>query len=169
MKEKYKKSNYPSKNLKSETYFEGDTFVTKHYYDDKSAYVRELINLKDSVKEVKHFTPKGILSKVEHFVKDKRHGVETKYFIPKANSSVKSTKIYCDGKLHGECITYNENDEIIKQEVYAAGKLILKYLRTNNEVAHVQIIGSDNVEDLPKAEYEKLQSSMKENPHWFAD
>lgn len=167
MKEKYKKTNYPSRNLKSETYFEGDMFITKHYYDDKSGYVRELINLKDSIKEIKHFTPKGILSKKEHFVKDKRHGVETKYFIPKANGSVKSTKTYDDGKLHGESITYNENDEIIKQEVYAVGKLTLKYLRNNNDITHIQIMNRDNVADLPKAEHEKLQSNMKENPHWF--
>jgi antitoxin component YwqK of YwqJK toxin-antitoxin module len=170
MKEKYTKTNYPSKNLKSETYEENGTFITKHYYDDKSAYVKELTNLKDEIKEVKHFTVKGVLSKLEYFLRGKRHGIETKYFIPKANQSVKSTKTYNEGKLHGECITYNSNDEIIKQEVYADGKLILKYLRNNsnnNDIANIQIIDKDNVDNLPKAELEKLQDNIEKNPNWL--
>jgi len=172
MREKYKKSEYPSKNIKTETYKDGDTSVTKHYYDAKNAYVRELIYLTNGVREVKHFTVKGVLSKVEHFEEDKRHGVETKYFIPKANKSVKSTKTYYEGKLHGECITYNDNDEIIKQEVYATGKLIFKYLRNdsnNNDITNVQIIDNDNIENLPKIEYDKLQDNKNKNPDWFID
>ena len=172
MKEKYKKSNYPSKNLKSETYKEGNTFVSKLYHDDKSGYVKELTNLKDGIKEVKHFTVKGVLAKLEHFVEDKRDGIETKYFIPKANKSVKSTKTYSDGKLHGECITYNDNDEIIKQEVYAAGKLVVKYLRNesnNNDITNVQVVDKENIENLPQTEYEKLQDSIEKNPDWFIE
>ena len=164
MKEKHKKTNYPSRNIKTETYEDGDTFVTKHYYNAKDAYVRELIYLKDGIKEVKHFTTKGVLSKLDHFVEDKRQGQEIKYFISKANGSVKSTKIYDDGKLHGENITYNENGEIIKHEVYAAGKLVLKYLRKDsdsNDITNVQIIDKDNVMNLPKTEYEKLQTNIE--------
>ncbi|QOY51137.1 hypothetical protein [Candidatus Sulfurimonas baltica] len=172
MREKHKISNYPSKNIKTETYKLGETFVTKNYYDAKDAYVRELINEENGVKEVKHFTVKGVLAKLEYFIEDKRHGVETKYFIPKANKSVKSTKTYDDGKLHGECITYNDNDEIIKQEVYAAGKLILRYLRNDsntNDITNIQIVDKDNIENLPKIEYEKLQDNMEKNSDWFAD
>jgi len=169
MKEKYKKGNYPSKNLKFETYFEGSMFITKNYYDDKNGYIRELIHVEDEVKEVKFFTPKGVLSKLEHFVKDKRHGVEKKYFIPKANNSVKTSKIYDDGKLHGESITYNEHDEIIKQEVYGVGKLTLKYLRKDNSIIGIKIIDKDNIQNLPKIEYEKLQSKIEDNPHILID
>jgi len=82
---------------------------------------------------------------LKHFVENKRQGQETKYFISKANGSVKSTKIYDDGKLHDENITYNENGEIIKHEVYARGKLILKYLRkntNNNNIINIQILDS---------------------------
>ncbi len=169
MKEKHKITNYPSKNIQTETYIDGDAFVTKHYYNAKDAYVRELISEKDGIKEVKHFTVKGVLSKLEYFVQDKRHGIETKYFIPKANSSVKSTKTYDDGKLHGESITYNENDEIIKQEVYAFGKIVLKYLRKDGDsgIANIEIVDKDGVANLPKAEYEKLQNSIKNNPDLF--
>ena len=170
MKEKYTKSNYPSKNLEFETYYEGDVFITKHYHNDKSAYIKELTTLTDGMKEVKHFTVKGVLAKTEYFVDDKRHGVETKYFIPKANKSVKSTKIYDDGKLHGECITYNDNDEIIKQEVFALGKLTLKYLRDENyNIIKIQIVDKDNVINLPEAEYEKLQHNIADNPNLFID
>lgn len=170
MKEKYTKSNYPSKNIKSETYYEGTAFITKHYHDDKSAYVKELITLTDGTKEIKHFTVKGVLAKLEYFVQDKRHGVETKYFIPKANKSIKSTKIYDDGKLHGESITYNDNDEIIKQEVYALGKLTLKYLRDDsNNIIKIQIVDKDNATNLPTAEYEKLQHNIKDKPELFID
>jgi len=170
MREKVTTSNYPSKNLKCETYHENGVFVTKNYYDDKRGFVKELINLKDGMKEIKHFTPNGILSKLEYYLQDKRHGVETKYFIPKANKSIKSTKTYDDGKLHGESITYNENSQIIKQEVYGLGKLILKYLRTNsdnNDITNIQIVDKENVINLPQIESEKLQHNMKENPHWF--
>lgn len=169
MKEKYTKTSYPSKNIQTETYIDGDAFVTKHYYNAKDAYVRELISLKDGIKEVKHFTVKGVLSKLEYFVQEKRHGVETKYFIPKANSSVKSTKTYDDGKLHGESITYNENDEIIKQEVYALGKIVIKYLRKDNNITNIQIIDKESVVNLPKAEYEKLQSNIENNSDLFIE
>jgi antitoxin component YwqK of YwqJK toxin-antitoxin module len=172
MKEKHKKTNYPSRNIKTETYQDGDTFVTKHYYDAKDAYVKELIYLKDGIKEVQYFTTKGVLSKLDHFVEDKRQGLETKYFISKANGSVKSTKIYDGGKLHGENITYNDNTEIIKHEVYAAGKLVLKYLRKDsdsNDITNVQIIDKDNVMNLPKTEYEKLQTNIENNPNSFVE
>ncbi len=172
MKEKLTATNYPSKNLKCETYYENGVFVTKNYYDDKRGYVKELINLKDEIKEIKHFTPNGVLSKLEYYLQDKRHGLETKYFIPKANKSIKTTKTYDDGKLHGECITYDENSKIIKQEVYALGKVVLKYLRTNsdnNDITNIQLVDKDNVINLPTTEYEKLQHNLKENPHWFID
>jgi antitoxin component YwqK of YwqJK toxin-antitoxin module len=163
MKEKHKISNYPSKNKKTETYKLGDTLVTKNFYDAKDAYVRELINEENGIKEVKHFTVKGVLAKLEHFVEDKRHGQEIKYLIAKANESVKSTKMYDNGKLHGENITYNENAQIIKHEVFADGKLVLKYLREDtdsNDITNVQIVNKENVENLPKEEYEKLQSYL---------
>lgn len=170
MKEKYTKSNYPSKNLKSETYYEGDTFITKHYHDDKSAYIKELITLTDMTKEIKHFSVKGVLAKLEYFVQDKRHGLETKYFISKADKSVKSTKTYNDGKLHGECITYNDNNEIIKQEVYALGKLTLKYLRDDSHITiKIQVVDKDNIANLPKTEYEKLQRNIEDKPELFRD
>ncbi len=163
MKENHKTTKYPSKNIKTETYQDGDTFVTKHYYNAKNAYVKELIYLKDGIKKVKHNTEKGVASKLEHFVGDKRQGLETKYFISKADGSVKSTKTYDDGKLHGENITYNEHGEIIKHEVFARGKLVLKYLRTNsenNDITNVEILDRDNVVNLPKVEYEKLQTHI---------
>lgn len=169
MKEKHKITNYPSKNIQTETYIDGDTFITKHYYNAKDAYVRELISLKDGIKEIKHFTVKGVLSKLEYFMQDKRHGIETKYSIAKANNSVKSTKTYDNGRLHGESITYNENDEIIKQEVYALGKLVLKYLRKDNNIVNIQIVDKDGVVNLPKAEYEKLQSNIENNPDLFIE
>jgi antitoxin component YwqK of YwqJK toxin-antitoxin module len=170
MREKMTTSNYPSKNLKCETYHENGVFVTKNYYDDKRGFVKELINVKDEIKEIKHFTPNGILSKLEYYLRDKRHGVETKYFIPKANKSIKTTKVYDDGKLHGESITYNENAQIVKQEVYALGKLILKYMRNEtHDIIHIHIIEKESVVNLPVAESQKLQQNMKENPHWFVD
>ncbi|MDD5372346.1 MAG: hypothetical protein PHO62_02845 [Sulfurimonas sp.] len=170
MKEKYIRTDYPSKNIKSETYYEGGAFITKLYYDDKSTYVKEFITLTDGTKEIKHFTVKGVLAKLEYFVQDKRQGVETKYFIPKANKSVKSTKIYDDGKLHGESTTYNDNDEIIKQEVYALGKLTLKYLRDDSHnTVKIQIVDKDNITNLPKAEYEKLQRNIEDKPELFID
>jgi len=161
MKDKYKIIKYPSGNIKTETYKDDETFVTKHYYDAKDAYVKELIYLKDGIKKVKHNTAKGVASKLEHFVEDKRQGMETKYFVSKADGSIKSNKLYDDGKLHGENITYNENGEIIKHEVFARGKRVLKYLRENsdnNEITSFEILDEDNVVNLPKEEYEKLQS-----------
>lgn len=170
MKEKYKVTNYPSKNMQTETYKVGETFITKHYYDAKDAYIREFITIEDGVKEIKHFSVKGVLAKVEYFVKEQRHGIETKYSLAKADRSVKSTKTYENGKLHGECITYNDNNEIIKHEVYADGKLVLKYMRNdskNNNITNIEIIDKENVENLPKTEYDKLQDNMQNNPGWF--
>ena len=160
MKEKRKITSYPSSNIKTETYIDEDTVVTKYYYDAKDAYVRELIYLKDGIKKIKHYTEKGVLSKVDHFVEDKRHGQETKYVISKADSSIKSTKMYDDGKLHGQCITYNHNGEIIKHEVYALGKLILRYLRedTSDNITNVEILDKENIKNLPATEYDKLQA-----------
>jgi len=159
MKEKHKITKYPSRNIKTETYKDDDTFVTKHFYDAKDAYVKELIYLKDGIKKVKHHTTQGVVSKLEHFVEDKRQGMETKYFVSKADGSIKSTKLYDDGKLHGENITYNENGEIIKHEVFARGKRVLKYLREdsdNNDITSVEILDEENVVNLPKIESEKL-------------
>ena len=168
MKEKYKVTNYPSKNMQTETYKVGEVFITKHYYDAKDAYIRELIHIEEGVKEVKHFSVKGVLAKVEYFVDEKRHGVETKYSLVKADKSIKSTKTYENGKLHGRCITYNYNSNIIKEEVYANGKLTFKYLRDDlHKVTNIQIIDKDNVDNLPKAEYETLQDDMQKNPEWF--
>ena len=124
MKEKHKIIKFQSGNIQTETYQDGDTFVTKHFYNGKNAYVKELIYLKDGVKKVKHNNTKGIATKLEHFVDDKRHGIETKYFVSKADGSIKSTKTYENGKLHGEKITYNESGEVIKREMFADGKLI---------------------------------------------
>ena len=170
MKEKHKISYYPNKNKKTETYLDGDVSVTKHYHNARDAYVKELINLKDGVKEVKHFTLEGVLSKLEYFVEDKRHGIETKYSVPKANKTVKSTKTYHNGKLHGECITYNDNNEIIKQEVFALGKLVLKYLRKDsNDITSIEIIDQDNVKNLAKSDYAKLQDNIEKNPNLFID
>ncbi|MBU1217440.1 hypothetical protein KJ870_02080 [bacterium] len=168
MKEKYKVTNYPSKNMKTETYKVGEVFVTKHYYDAKDAYIRELIHVEEGVKEVKHFSVKGVLAKVEYFVKELRHGIETKYSLAKADKSVKSTKTYENGKLHGECITYNDNGEIIKQEVYANGKTVIKYVRNDaNKITNIQILDQENSLNLPIAEREKLQENMQKNPEWF--
>jgi len=69
MKENHKITKYPSRNKKTETYKDGDTFVTKHYYDAKDAYVKEFISLTDGIKKVKHITAKGVTSKLEHFVR----------------------------------------------------------------------------------------------------
>ncbi|MDQ7062167.1 MAG: hypothetical protein Q9M43_14025 [Sulfurimonas sp.] len=67
--------------------------------------------------------------KEDHFVDGKRHGIETKYMVSKNNKTVKSTKTYSEGKLHGECLTYNATGEVIKQEIFEHGKLVSK----NNE------------------------------------
>ena len=166
MKEKHKITKYPGGNKKIETYQDGDTFVTKHFYDGKDAYVKELIYLKEGIKKVKHHTVQGVVSKVEHFVEDKRQGMETKYFVSKADGSIKSTKSYDEGKLHGENITYNERGEIIKHEVFARGKKVLKYLREDsesNDITSVKIIDEENVANLPKVEYERVQTYLKNN------
>ena len=161
MKENQKIKKYPSGNIQTETYQDSDTFITRHFYDAKDAYVKEFISLKDGIKKVKHNNINGITSKIEHFVDEKREGMETKYFVSKADGTIKSTKLYENGKLHGENITYNEIGEIIKHEVFAMGKLVLKYLHNNgdnNEITNVQIINQEHVENLPKIEYEKLKN-----------
>lgn len=161
MKENQKIIKYPGGNPKTETYQDGDTFVTKHYHNGKNAYVRELIYLKDGISKIKHTNIHGVVTKLEHFSGEKRQGKETKYFISKADGSIKSTKIYDDGKLHGENLTYNEKGEVIKHEVFALGKPVLKYLRENtenNDITSVEILDKDNVINLPKAESEKLQT-----------
>ncbi len=161
---------YRAKRIGSESYKEGDAFITKIYYDDKKNSVKERTKVTGAHKEVNHFTSNGVFAKSENFLNDKRHGIETKYAISKANASVKSTKTYEEGKLHGESITYDLNDKIIKQEVFAFGKLVLKYLRKEgdtNEITGIEIIDQDNVEKLPTAELEKLQAHKKEHPEWF--
>lgn len=67
-----------------------------------------------------------MLSKIENFVNGKREGVETRYLVSKAPKTVKSTKTYVDGKLHGESITYDENSLIIKKEIFEFGKKVVK-------------------------------------------
>ena len=164
MKENYTATNYPSKNIQTETYEDGDIFVTKHYYDTKDAYVKELIYEQDGTKEVKHFTTSGVATKLEHFVGDKREGLETKYIVSKADGSIKSTKMYESGKLHGDNITYNSHRKIIKHEVYALGKLIVRYTRENsddNDISEIEIIDKDNLDSLAKADFEKLQVSLE--------
>ncbi len=124
MKAKSKITKYPGGNKKIETYKEtDDTLVTKHFYNTKDGFVKEFISLKDGITKIKHFTLKGVTSKIEHFVDDKRQGEEIKYFISKAGS-IKSIKNYENGKLHGKKITYNENGEIIKREIFEEGKLV---------------------------------------------
>jgi antitoxin component YwqK of YwqJK toxin-antitoxin module len=159
-----------AKRIASESYKEGDAFITKIYYDDKKNSVKERTKVIGAHKEVNHFTSNGVFAKSENFLNDKRHGIETKYAISKANASVKSTKCYEEGKLHGESITYDLNDRIIKHEVFALGKLVLKYLRKEgdaNEITGVEIVDMDNLDKLPTAELEKLQTHRQENPEWF--
>ncbi len=169
MKDKHKIINYPSRNKKTETYQDGETFVTKHFYDAKDAYVKEYISQLNETKEIKYFTEKGVLAKLEHFVQDKREGQEIKYIISKADRSIKSTKEYKEGKLHGECITYNLSGEIVKHEVYATGKLTLKYLREDidsNDITNVEVVSESNIPDLPTQEYDKLQTYLNsKNQH----
>jgi len=160
MKEKQKITKYPNGNRKTETYIENGTSITKHFYNSKDTDVKELISLKDGMKTIKHMTSHGIVSKLEHFVEGKRHGEEIKYIVSKADGSIKSTKVYDNGKLHGQSITYNQSAQIIKHEVFALGKLVLKYLRENDEnedITNVNIIDKENVMNLPTKEYEKLQ------------
>lgn len=162
MKENQKITTYPnSKNTKTETYQDGDTFVTRNFYNGKNAYVKEFITLKDGITKVKHNTEQGVTSKLEHFVDGKRQGIETKYFISKADGSVKSTKTYDKGKLHGENLTYNELGKIIKHEIFATGKCVFKYLREDtdtNEITNIEILDEDNIKNLPTLEYDKLQT-----------
>lgn len=163
MKEKYKFTSYPSRNIKTETYIDEDTFVTKHYYDAKDAYVKEFISSKDGVEKIKHYTELGVLSKLNHFVDEKRHGLETKYIISKADQSIKSTKIYERGKLHGESLTYSQSGSIIKHEVFALGKRVLKYLRedeSTQDITKVEIIDEENISNLAQTEYDKLQTYL---------
>ncbi len=160
MKEKHKIIKYPSGNINMETYIDGDTSVTRHFYDAKDAYVKELTYLKDGIKEVKHINVNGVVSKLEHFVEDKRQGEEIKYFVSKADGSIKSSKLYDNGKLHGQNLTYNENGDIIKHEVFALGKRVLKYLRqdsASNDITGVEILDKESIENLPTTEYDKLQ------------
>ncbi len=160
MKENLKQTKYPSKNLKSETYNEGETFVTKDYYDAKNAFVRELSYLTDGVKEVKHFTTSGVLAKVDYFVNNLRHGVEKKYIISQAKRTVKSSKMYVEGKLHGDNITYNAQEQIIKHELFAQGKRVAKYLYENNEITAAEVLDSENIQNLNAQDYEKLQGYL---------
>ncbi len=163
MKEKQKIIKFPNGNIKTETYMDGETSVTKHYHTGRDAYVRELISVTDGITKIKHINTQGVTIKLEHFVDDKRDGLETKYLVSKADGSIKSTKMYENGKLHGENITYNDNAEIIKHEVFAQGKRVVKYLRENdenNDITSVEIIDKENLENLPKEEYDKLQTYM---------
>ncbi|SFV68550.1 hypothetical protein MNB_SM-4-1422 [hydrothermal vent metagenome] len=123
MNDKKTISTYPNKRIKIETYKEDDTLVTKFYYDARDAYVKELTKETDGTKDVKHFSMDGVLSKQEYFVDGKRHGVETRYLVSKAEKTIKSTKTYFEGKLHGDCFTYNSLGGIIKQEVFVNGKI----------------------------------------------
>ncbi|MDA3947119.1 MAG: hypothetical protein PF439_10630 [Helicobacteraceae bacterium] len=169
MQEK-KTTYYRAARVATETYHEDDAFITKRYYDDKSNTLKEIVTVRGTSKEIKHFTPSGVLSKKENFVKGVRHGIETRYVIPKANESVKSSKTYEDGKLHGECITYDQHDKIIKQELFALGKLVVQYIRKDdlaNDIEAVKIVDKENIEKLPKAAYDKLQADMTNNPEWF--
>ena len=126
MRTKQKIKYYPSKNKQTETYMDGETSVTKHFYDAKDAYVREFISVTDGVTTIKHITSNGVAKKLEHFVDGKREGQETKYFVSKADGSIKSTKMYVNGKLDGDNITFNDKGEIIKHEVFSLGKRVIK-------------------------------------------
>lgn len=161
MKEKQKITKYPGGNKKTETFIEDGISITKHFHNEKDAYVKELISLKDGIKTIKHINSQGIVSKLEHFLDDKRHGEEIKYIVSKADGSIKSTKNYDNGKLHGESITYNQSTQIIKHEVFALGKLVLKYLREsdeNNDITGVNIIDKENLVNLSKNDHERLQT-----------
>ena len=161
---------FRGKRVGTETYHEGDTFITKRYYDDKANNVKEMVTVKGTSKEIKHFTASGVLSKTENFLKGIRHGVETRYIIPKADESVKSSKTYDNGKLHGECMTYDQTGKIIKQEVFALGKLVLKYVRKKdltNDIESIEIVDKESLKHIPETAYDKLQVHMTDNPEWF--
>lgn len=154
--------------MQTETYEEDGAFITKHYFNDKKNQVRERILVEGETKQVNTFTENGVLAKSENFLHDKRHGVETKYFIPKANKSIKSTKTYADGKLHGESITYSMNDEIIKQELFALGKLVFKYLRDDAfDIVGITVVDTESVAHLPETDRETLEVFMSDKPEWF--
>ena len=161
MKEKQKITLYPSKNKKTETYVEDGTSVTKHFYDAKNAYVREFISVTDGVTKIKHITRDGVATKLEHYVDEKRHGQETKYFVSKADGTIKSTKLYENGKLHGDNITYNESGKVIKHELFVVGKRVLKYLRENsdnNEISGVEIFDKESIEHLAQHHKDLINS-----------
>ncbi len=163
MKENYKSNNYPGGNLKTETYTEGDTSITKNYHTGRNAYVKEFISEKDGTKEIKHFNTDGLISKLEYFKGDKRDGVETKYLVSKANKSIKSTKTYKDGKLHGECTTYGPLALIIKQEVFVLGKVVLEYLREDkesNDITSVTMIDEKSLELLDESQRNLIQENI---------
>ena len=67
-------------------------------------------------------------------------------------------------------MTYGQNGNVIKQEVFALGTLVLKYVRKkdlDNEVEGIEIVDKESLKHLPEAAYDKLQSYMTENPEWF--
>ncbi len=168
MQENATKKLYKSKNVQTETYTQDDAFITKHYYDDKNNHVRERILTKGSHKEVNSFTKEGVLAKSENFLNDIRDGLETKYIISRANKSIKSTKNYSNGKLHGESTTFNLNGDIIKQELFAVGKPVFKYLRDEAfEIIGVEMIDKESVDNLPTMDAEKLRGVMSDKPEWF--
>ena len=162
------KKLYKSKNIQTETYTQDDAFITKHYYDDKNNHVRERILIKGPNKEVNSFTQEGVLARSENFLNDLREGLDTKYIISKADKSIKSTKNYAKGKLHGESTTYNLSGNIIKQELFAMGKRVFKYLRDESfEINGVEMLDNDSIDKLPTIDADKLRSYMNDKPEWF--
>ena len=169
MSDKATKKLYKSKRIQTETYTQDDAFITKHYYDDKNNHVRERILLKGEYKEVNSFTKEGVLARSENFLNDIRHGLDTKFIIAKADKSIKSTKNYANGKLHGESTTYNLSGDIIKQELFAMGKLVFKYLRDDAfEINGIELMDKESIDNLPSFEAEKLRALMQDKPEWFA-
>lgn len=159
---------YSKKRFKSETYHEDGMFITKNYYDNPENNVKERIIINDGNKEINSFTAAGVLAKSENFKGDIRHGAEIKYFIPKANKSIKSKKFYVDGKLHGEGITYNMNDDIIKQEVFAVGKVVFNYVRDDAfEIVGINVIDEAGIKNLSPSDAEVLKAFKNDKPEWF--
>ena len=74
---------YRAKRIGSESYKEGDAFITKIYYDDKKNSVKERTKVTGAHKEVNHFTSNGVFAKSENFLNDKRHGVRQNMPFPK--------------------------------------------------------------------------------------
>ena len=168
MQENATKKLYKSKNVQTETYTKDDAFITKHYYDNKINHVKERILTKGPHKEVNSFNKDGVLAKSENFLNDIRDGLETKYIVSRANKSIKSTKNYSNGKLHGQSTTYNLNGDIIKQELFAVGKPVFKYLRDETfEIMGIEMIDKDNIDKLPTIDAEKLREYMSDKPEWF--